>query len=199
MVINCTIGIARRNGGGATFVKDTLDPEVIQPSSILSHLINLSLSQYHVPDQWKTSIIFPIAKIPNLQSPSDFRPISITPVLSRLLERIIVSTYIYPSLNHPPISSLISDQFAFSPSGSTTPAIISITNHASSLLATNPCVSLFSLDFTKVFDCVRHHTLSQKLLSLNIPYEIYNWLVTFLNGYSHFTIYSSPTSTIAYF
>src|SRR6218665_55246 len=198
MVINCTIGIARRNGGGATFVKDTLDPEVIQPSSILSHLINLSLSQYHVPDQWKTSIIFPIAKIPNPQSPSDFRPIPITPVLSRLLERIIVSTYSYPSLNQPPISSLISDQFAFRPTGSTTAAIISINHHTSSLLTTNPYVSLFSLDFTKAFDSVRHDTLSQKLASLNILDEIYNWLVTFVNGRSHVTRYAGRTSSIAY-
>src|SRR6218665_1150600 len=167
--------------------------------SILSHLINLSLSQYHVPDQWKTSIIFPMPKIPNPQSPSDFRPISITPVLSRLLERIIVSTYIYPSLNQPPISSLISDQFAFRPTDSTTSAIISINHHAPSLLTTNPYVSLFSLDFTKAFDSVRHDALSQKLASLNIPDEIYNWLVTFLNGRSHVTHYAGLASSIAYY
>ena len=65
------------------------------------------------------------------------------------LDPIIVSTYIYPSLNQPPISSLISDQFAFRPTGSTTAASISINHHASSLLTTNPYVSLFSLDFTK--------------------------------------------------
>src|SRR6218665_2839603 len=166
--------------------------------SILSHLSNLSLSQYHVPDQWKTSIIFPIAKVPNPQSPSDFRPISITPALSRFLERIIGSTYIYPSLNQPPISSLISDQFPFRHTGSTTAAIISINHHASSLQTINPYVSLFSLDFTKALDSVRHDTLSQKLASLNIPDEIYNWLVTFLNGRSHVTRYAGQTSSIAY-
>src|SRR6218665_951016 len=63
---------------------------------------------------------------------------------------------------------------------------------------TNPCVSLFSLDLTKAFDCVRHHTLSQKLTSLNIPDEIYNCHVTFLNGRSHVTRYAGRTSSIAY-
>ena len=47
-------------------------------------------------------------------------------------------------------------------------------------------------------DSVRHHTLSQKLASLNIPDEIYNWLVTFLNGHSHVTRYAGRTSSIAY-
>src|SRR6218665_1400133 len=91
-------------------------------------------------------------------------------------------------------NGVISDQFAFRPTGSTTAA----NHHASSLLTTNLYVSLFSLDFTKAFDSVRHDTLSQKLASLNIPDEIYNWLVTFLNGRSHVTRYAGRTSSIAY-
>ena len=39
-------------------------------------------------------------------------------------------------------------------------------------LLTNPYVSLFSLDFTQAFNSVRHHTLWQKLPSLNIPDDI---------------------------
>src|SRR6218665_1240896 len=41
------------------------------------------------------------------------------------------------------------------------------------------------------------YTLSQKLAPLNIPDEIYNWLVTFLNGRSHVTRYAGRTFSIA--
>ena len=46
----------------------------------------------YVPLQWKTAVISSIPKIPNPTSPSDFRPISVDPILSRILEKIIVKT-----------------------------------------------------------------------------------------------------------
>src|SRR6218665_1139335 len=54
-------------------------------SGTIAHLINQSIVQTHFPSQRKTSIIIPIAKIVQPTSPADFRPIFITPVLSRLL------------------------------------------------------------------------------------------------------------------
>jgi len=48
---------------------------------------NLSISQMHFPLQWKTAVIFSIPKKAKPNKPADFRPISITPVLSRLLEQ----------------------------------------------------------------------------------------------------------------
>ena len=81
---------------------------------------NLSISSSVVPTQWKTASILPIAKVQPPTTLSDFRPISITPVLSRILERIVVHDYIYPSLQCPPSALSFKDQFAFQPTGSTT-------------------------------------------------------------------------------
>jgi len=61
----------------------------------LADMMNLSLSSSTVPVQWKSASILPIPKTTSPQSPADYRPISITPVLSRILERIVVSHYIY--------------------------------------------------------------------------------------------------------
>jgi len=66
-------------------------------SSILSHLFNNSLSSSHVPKQWKTAVIHPIPKVPDPTSPSDYRPISVVPILSRLVERVIYSSYLHLS------------------------------------------------------------------------------------------------------
>jgi hypothetical protein len=53
---------------------------------------------------------------------ADFRPISITPVLTRVMERTVVRRFIYPALLSPPPSLSFSDQFAFRPTGSPTAA-----------------------------------------------------------------------------
>lgn len=165
-------------------------------SAIISHLINLSLNNFHVPSQWKTALIHPIAKIPAPTVPSDFRPISVTPVLSRVVEREIVHQFLYPTFTCPPMASQLQDQFAFRPTGSTTAALISVLHHITSLLATNEYVTLVSLDFTKAFDTVRHSTLALKLSPMDIPDNIYNWIINFYKDRRHATIFQGQKSSL---
>ncbi len=58
----------------------------------IAYCFNISLESSEVPQQWKTSIILPIAKIHPPAHEADFRPISITPILSRLFERFLTRT-----------------------------------------------------------------------------------------------------------
>jgi len=66
-------------------------------------LFNTSLLTSTVPSQWKQACIRPVPKIPTAQQVTDYRPISITPVLSRIVERTVVRRYIYPALLSVPI------------------------------------------------------------------------------------------------
>jgi len=92
----------------------------------LTYLFNLSLSNSVVPIQWKLAWIQPIPKVSAPVQYSDYRPISITPVLTRILERLVVKQYIYPAILKPPPALSFSDQFAYRPTGSITAAIITI-------------------------------------------------------------------------
>ena len=56
----------------------------------LTTLFNLSVSWSVVPDQWKTSVITPVAEIPRPTTCADYRPISVSPILSRVLEKLVV-------------------------------------------------------------------------------------------------------------
>src|SRR6218665_2712281 len=158
-------------------------------SVVIAHLINLSIKKSTVPVQWKTAVIRPVAKVANPQSPSDYRPISIVPVLSRMVERQIVQTFIYPAFQSTSMKPLLMDQFAFRPTGSTIAALIVILQHVNNLLKTNPYVSLTSLDFTKALDSVRHSFLVEKLATLELPDEAYNWLIDYLQDRKHATRY----------
>ena len=162
----------------------------------LTYLFNLSLSNSVVPIQWKLAWIRPIPKVSAPAQHSDYRPISITPVLTRILERIVVRQYIYPAILKPPPALSFSDQFAYRPTGSTTAAIITILHTVTELLASNPYVIVIAIDFSKAFDTVRHKTLLDKMSQLDIPDNIFNWLVDFLAGHSHQTHYGDSVSQI---
>jgi len=157
-------------------------------------MINLSLLTSTVPTQWKQAYIRPVPKTPT--QPADYWPISVTPVLTRMTERIVVQRYIYPTFSAPPPTLQYSDQYAFRPTGSTTAAIIYLLHTVISLLSTEPYVIVLSLDFSKAFDTVRHLTLLQKLAQLDIPDHIYNWLADFLNNHSHSTGFGDELSTL---
>ena len=106
------------------------------------------------------------------------------------LERFVVRKYIYPALLKPHLSLDFSDQFAFRPSGSTTAAIVAVLHTVRSMLADNDYVHVFSFDFSKAFDTVRHASLMSKLARLEIPDSIYNWAVDFFENHAHCTTFA---------
>src|SRR6218665_2320056 len=82
-------------------------------SGWIASLFNRSLNTSTIPEQWRVARIRPVAKTKTPAGPECFRPISVISVLSRVLEQIVVSIYIYPALSEPLINKLIQDQFAF--------------------------------------------------------------------------------------
>jgi len=65
------------------------------------------------------------------------------------------------------------------------------------MLADNDFVHVFSFDFSKAFDTVRHVSLTSKLAQLALPDNIYNWVVDFLENHAHCTRYAGLVSAIA--
>ena len=51
--------------------------------------------------EWKTVIIHPIPKVKPPLSLTDYRPISVVPILSRILKRLAVKGYLYPAIRLP--------------------------------------------------------------------------------------------------
>jgi len=128
----------------------------------IAKLFNQSVLEGVVPCQWKWAIITPVPKVNKPKQPSDFRPISITSVLSRSFERYIIKSYIYPAQLEPPSGLDFTNQFAFRPTGSTDAAIISLLHTVLIILSANEYVRVIALDFSKAFDTIRYATLVEK-------------------------------------
>ena len=161
----------------------------------LTYLFNRSLYEEIVPDQWKTAYICPVPKIPTPAEPVDFRPISMTPVLSRIFEKVIVKQFLYPAMLDPPIELSFENQFAFRLAGSCTAAIIALLHTVSTMLLENPYVIVIALDFSKAFDTVRHAALAKKLSILDMPDSVYNWMIDFLVQHEHCTVFEGNVSS----
>jgi len=56
-------------------------------------------------------------------------------------------------------------------------------------------IPLRQIDFSKAFDTVRHSSL-QKIAQLHIPEYVYNWILDFLPGHSHCTVYNGEFSEL---
>ena len=100
----------------------------------ITRLFNIPIESSIIPHQWKHAVICPVLKIASPHEESDYRPISIIPVLSRLLERIVVRQFLY--LSHLLLHALsFTDQCAFRPTGSTTAALIAFLHSVTDLLS----------------------------------------------------------------
>ena len=163
----------------------------VELSDIVAYIMTRSFSAGIIPNQWKCSVVTPVPKVPKPQLLSDFRPISVTPILSRIAEKLVVRRWLYPSI----CPEIINDQFAFRPTGSTTCALVFFIHHLTRLLETNSYVRCLLVDFSKAFDVIDHSILATKLEQLNLPSCILKWIGSFLTGRSQQVKYLNLIST----
>ena len=164
----------------------------------LASLYNMSLISSDILRQWKVSCITPVPKIPHPVVCSDYRPISVTPILSSIMEKIVVRKFLYPVLYDASSKFSFEDQYAFRPTGSTACALINLTHQIARLLEEYPYVHLIALDFSKAFDTVRHSTLLKKCADLPIHDFVHNWILNFLGNRQHRTKFGDMVSTLLF-
>ena len=140
-----------------------------QIHDIIAHsmleLINLFFNARIFPNIFKCAKVVPIFKNGNPQLVSNYRPISILPILSKVIEKCIASRMFQ---NLAKFNIITDKQYGFLKGKSTTDAFIEFTERAySSLDNKEHCVTLF-LDLRKAFDTVNHTILLNKLENYGI-------------------------------
>ena len=137
-----------------------------------SSIFNSSIREGHVPKLWKSAEVLPLAKTPQPQSiDSNLRPMSLTPVISKVLEGFVfnwIARIVMPHIDPYQLGSL--------KRSSTTHALIHLLhNWLSALEEPNTFIRTCMIDFSKAFDRIDH-----KLRLLNVPPVLLNWCASFL-------------------
>ena len=127
--------------------------------------------------KFPTNGSLPIPKSGDASCPSNYRPISILPILSKLLERHIYQIIDSHISTSAPISD---DQWGFSFGKSTSLALLSNTHDWYQSLDHGNEVCTVFLDLCKAFDSVPHEPLLSKLHGMNLNPYILKWLFCYL-------------------
>lgn len=147
--------------------------------SALTFIFNWSIRECHVPSCFKVANISPIPKCDKPQSVSDFRPISLLPVLSKILEKIVVRKFILPIVSQ----KVSSTQFAYIPrpgSGPTTASLLAYHKVLEFLDTSSGAVRILSVDFSKAFDKLLPSVILSSCSLFGLPDFIIRWVSSFL-------------------
>ena len=160
----------------------------------LASLFNSFMSVGKLPTDWKKAIITPIYKKGQSSLCNNYRPISLTSTVCKIMERIIVSgmcTY----LRHNKL--ITKEQHGFITKRSTTTNLLETLNDWTLILNNRKFLSAVYIDFSKAFDFVVHSKLYQKFSAYGICGNLLNWIKSFLSDRTHTTRVGHSISDVA--
>ena len=145
-------------------------------AAVFRVLFQRSLDSGHIPSLWKTSTIIPVPKKPSITTLNDYRPVALTPIPFKCLERMVLRRLLGATRPfHDPL------QFAYSRNRSTEDAIVTITHSVvQHLERPGSYARLLFLDFSSAFNTIQPHLLMQKLMVMDVNPLIIRWLCSFI-------------------
>ena len=149
----------------------------------LSSLINECFSKSIFPDCLKLALVTPIHKKGDKSDPSNYRPISSLPILSKIFEMEMKSQMMKFLEEH---NILSNKQFGFRKEHSTEQMLLSVLQNWRSELDKPESVYIgaLSLDVRKAFDTVNHELLIDKLRASNFSERSTSLLTSYLTNRS---------------
>ena len=159
----------------------------------LTTIYQHSVHRCHVPRQWKEALVIPLYKGKGPKNcASSFRPISLTMVASKVLERIFVSQVHSYLIDN---NMICEEQHGFLPQKSTVSNLVARDSAiVDKLNCGQPC-DVILLDFARAFDRVQHHILIRKFNSLGITGSVTDWLADFLYDRTQRVVYGMVCPT----
>ena len=156
----------------------TLKESVEQICKPFAHVFNLSLQEGIVPLEWKEANIIPLFKKGSRNKSVNYRPVSLTSVICKVLETIIRDHMMDFLIKHKLINR---SQHGFLKARSCLTNLLCFFEEITKWVDEGSPVDVIYLDFQKAFDKVPHQRLILKLKSHGMGNSIINWIEQWLN------------------
>lgn len=138
-------------------------------------LFNKIITSGVFPDRWKVAHVTPIHKSGKKTLVTNYRPISLLPVFSKLMEK-----FMYKLLWHEAKLIIPPEQHGFTPKKSAVSNLINFHTFLATAFNDNKQVDAVYTDFQKAFDKVPHHLLILKLKQLELPHFLIKLIENYL-------------------
>ena len=146
---------------------------------VIQVIFERSLETGQLPKDWTSARVSPLFKKGDKSDPANYRPISLTCILCKVMEHIVASN-LSQHLNRNNV--LYGLQHGFREKRSCETQLIELVEELSRKLSNGHQVDLVLLDFSKAFDKVNHFKLLFKLSSHGVKGQTLKWISSFLGG-----------------
>ena len=146
-------------------------------ASPLAYVYTKSLSEGTVPPDWKLANVAPVFKKGSKGSAGNYRPVSLTCVLCKVMESVLRDALVIHLSQH---NLIRSSQHGFMARKSCLTNLLEYLEELSSLVDKGHAVDIVYLDFSKAFDKVPHQRLLLKCQGLGIRGNVLAWIADWL-------------------
>ena len=167
-----------------SFGPDEIHPmmvkELVDYISIPLYIImKKSLIEGLLPEEWKVANVTPIYKKGSKNIAENYRPVSLTSIACRIMEKIIKTQI----MTHLTKENLLSKkQHGFMTKRSTVTQLLSYLDKCAESISKNNVVDVIYFDFAKAFDTVPHKRLLKKLEAYGIRGQVLKWIEAFISN-----------------
>ena len=166
-------------------------PNIVKP---LTYICNKSFIEGCFPDSMKISRIVPIFKAGDKSSLNNYRPISILPQFSKLLEKLFENRL----LSFVEKKNVLNDnQYGFRQNRSTTIALFDLSQKVSTFLDNKLSALGIFVDLRKAFDTIDHGILLKKVEYMGVRGIALKWVASYLNNRKQYVSFLNENSSYA--
>ena len=143
----------------------------------VTYICNHSINNSVFPNKWKEAKVTPVYKNGSHEEVNNYRPISILPVMSKVLEK-----HVHDSLSEflGEFDLLHKTQSGFRSQHSCETALVNMIDSWLDAIDKGKMIGVVLVDFKKAFDLVDHNILLDKLSVYGIKGEALRWFNTYL-------------------
>ena len=147
-------------------------------SDVFTRLFRWSLSDGQVPTLWKTATVIPVPKKPSPKMMNDYRPVALTSVPFKCLEKLVLRHLMIETEEHQD-----PHQFAYQANRSCEDAINTLLHKTyHHLEKPGTYVRILFLDFSSAFNTIQPHLMVRKLLRMEVNPTLIQWVYSFLTN-----------------